>query len=57
MVFNETFNNILIISWQLVSLMEQSGENKRPVTSNCQTLTHHFVSSTPHHERDSNSQF
>jgi hypothetical protein len=32
------------------------GENQRPVESHWQTLSHNVVSSTPHHERDSNSQ-
>jgi hypothetical protein len=27
MVFNATFNNILLISWQLVLLVEETGEN------------------------------
>jgi hypothetical protein len=30
MVFNATFNNILVISWQSVILMEETGENHRP---------------------------
>ena len=36
MVFNATFNNILVISWWSVLLMEETGvpeENHRPVTS------------------------
>jgi len=36
MVFDATFNNISIISWQLVLLVEETGgpgENHRPVTS------------------------
>jgi hypothetical protein len=43
MVFNATFNNISIISWLLVLLVEETrepGENHRPVTSHWQTLTH-----------------
>jgi len=35
-VFNANFNNISVISWQLVLLVEEtevSGENHRPVTS------------------------
>jgi hypothetical protein len=32
------------------------GENHRPVTSHWQTLSDNVVSSTPHHERGSNSQ-
>jgi hypothetical protein len=36
MVFNATFNNISVISWQSVLLMEETGgpeENHRPVAS------------------------
>jgi hypothetical protein len=33
MVFNATFNNILAISWRSVLLVEQTGENHRPVAS------------------------
>ena len=36
MVFNATFNNISVISWWLVLLMEETGgprENHRPVAS------------------------
>jgi hypothetical protein len=33
MVFNDTFNNILVISWRLVLLVEEIGENYRPVAS------------------------
>jgi hypothetical protein len=36
MVFNATFNNILIISWRSVFLVEETGgpgENHRPVSS------------------------
>jgi hypothetical protein len=31
MVFNATFSNISVISWRLVLLMEEIGENHRPV--------------------------
>jgi len=58
-VFNVTFNNISIISWRSVLLVEETGvsrENHRPVASHWQTLSHYVVSSTPHHERGSNSQ-
>jgi hypothetical protein len=34
MVFNDTFNNISVISWWSVLLMEETGENHRPVASN-----------------------
>jgi hypothetical protein len=59
MVFNATFNNISVISWGSVLLVEETGvpgENHRPVASQWQTLSHNVVSSTPHHEQDSNSQ-
>ena len=59
MVFNATFNNIAVISWQSVLLVEETrvpGVNHQPVASHLQTLSHNVVWSTPHHERDSNSQ-
>jgi len=58
-VFNAIFNNILAISWRSVLLVENTGvpgENHWPTTSHWQTLLHYVVSSTPRHERDSNSQ-
>ena len=58
-VFNVTFYNISVISWRSVLLVGEirvPGENYRPVTSHWQTLSHNVVSSTPRHERDSNSQ-
>ena len=54
MVFNTTFNNISVISWQSVLLVEETrvpGENHRPVISHWQTLSHNVVSSTPRHEQ------
>ena len=57
MVFNATCNNLSVISWRLVLLVEDtgvSGENHRPVASH--TLSHDVASSTPRHERGSNSQ-
>ena len=33
MVFNATFNNISVISWGLVLLMEESGEDHQPAAS------------------------
>jgi hypothetical protein len=36
MVFNTTFNNILVISWQVVLLVEETGvpgENHRPAAN------------------------
>ena len=59
MVFNATFSNISVISWWSVLLVEETGEpaeNHRPTASHLQTLLHNVVSSTPSHERDSNSQ-
>ena len=50
MVFNATFNNISVISWQSVLFVEETGvpgEYHRPATSHWQTLSHNVVSSTP----------
>ena len=58
-LLNATFNNISVISWLSVLLVEETGvpeENHRPVVSHWQTLSYNVVSSTPHHEWDSNSQ-
>jgi len=58
MVLNATFNKISYISWRSVLLMQEigvTGENYRSATSQWQTLSHNVVSSTPSHERDSNS--
>ena len=54
MMFNATFNNISVISWRSVLLVEETGENHRPAASHGQTLSHNVVSSTPHHEQNSN---
>jgi hypothetical protein len=46
MVFNATFNNISVISWWLVLLVEETGiqwENHWPAASHCQTLSHNVV--------------
>jgi len=43
MVFNATFNNISVISWRLVLLVEETGgpgENHRPAACHLQTLSH-----------------
>jgi hypothetical protein len=53
MVFNATFNNISVISWWSVLLVE---ETHRPAASHLQTLSHNVVSSTPRNEQDSHSQ-
>jgi len=58
-VFNTTFNNVSAISWWSLLLVEENTvpwENHRPAASHWQTLLHNVVSSTPHNERDSNSQ-
>jgi len=52
MVFNATFNNIAVISWRSVLLVEKITDQSQ-VTDK---LLHNVVSSTPHHDRDSNSQ-
>ena len=46
MVFNATFNSISVISWRSVLLVEETGENHRPVANDWQTLSHNVVSST-----------
>jgi hypothetical protein len=52
MVLSATFNNVSVISWLSVLLVEETGvpgENNRPVASHRQTLSHNV-------ERGSNSQ-
>jgi hypothetical protein len=49
MVFNVTFYNISVISWQSILLVEETAvpkENHWLVTSQLQTLSHNVVSST-----------
>jgi hypothetical protein len=58
MEFNATFNNISVISWWSVLLVEETvvpRENHRPVKSQWQTLSHNIVSSAPRHQWDSNT--
>ena len=46
MILNATFNNISILSWRSVLLVEEigrPGENHRHVTSNWQTVWHNVV--------------
>ena len=46
MMFNATFNNISVISWRSVLLVEETGgpgENHQPVASHLQTLSHNVV--------------
>ena len=45
MVFNATFNNISVISMRSVLLVEETGDNHRPVASHWHTLSHDVVSS------------
>ena len=55
MMFNATFNNISVISWRSVLLVEEAevpGENHRHVADK---LYHIMLSSTPRNERGSNS--
>ena len=50
MVFNATFNNISVISWWSVLLVEENvvpGENQRPFASHRQTLSLNVESSIP----------
>jgi hypothetical protein len=49
MVFNATFNNISVISWRAVLLVEETEvprENHGSVINHRQTLSHNVVSST-----------
>ena len=49
MVFNTTFNNISVISWRSVLLVEETGvygEKHRPAAGHWQTLSHNAVLST-----------
>ena len=53
MVFNATFNNISVISWRSVLLVEATRvprENHWPIASHWQAWSYNAVSSTPHHE-------
>ena len=59
MVFDATFNNISVISWRSVLLVEETGvpgEDHRPVASHWQILWQNVVSITPRHDWCSNSQ-
>ena len=47
-VFNATFNNISVISWRSILLLQETGV---PGENHRQTLSHKVVSSTPCHER------
>ena len=55
MVLNSTFNNISVILWQSILLVEETrepGENHWPVTSHWQSLSHKVVSSTPRNTQE-----
>ena len=59
MLFNATLDNIsaiLLRSTLLVDEIGVLGENHRPAAGYFQTSLHKVLSSTPHYERDSNSQ-
>jgi hypothetical protein len=50
MLTPDHFDNISVISWRSVLLVEETGvpkENHRPVASHRQTLSHNVASSTP----------
>ena len=53
LVFNTAFNNISVISWHSLLLVQETevlGENHWPVASHWQTLSHNVISSTPRHD-------
>jgi hypothetical protein len=50
MIFNATFNNIPVILWQSVLLVEETevpGENYWPATNYWQTLSHNIEYTSP----------
>jgi len=53
-LLNATFNKISVISWGKPEYLEKTS-NLLQVTE--KTLSHNVVSSTPHHEQGSNSQY
>jgi len=40
MLFNATFDNISVILWLPVLLVEETGENHQPIASHWKTLSH-----------------
>jgi hypothetical protein len=59
MVSNATFNDISVISRRSFFFVEETRvprENHLSATNHRHTLSHNVVSSTPRHERGSNSQ-
>ena len=55
-VFNATFNNISVMSWWSVLLVEETRRKSQTCRKSLTNLSHNVVSSTPHHERGSISQ-
>ena len=51
-----TFHNISLMVSLLMEESEVPGEYHWPVASHCETWSHNAASSTPRHERSSNSQ-
>jgi len=56
MVFNAILDDISVISWRSVLMVEETRENQRSGASQRQTFSHKVVSSTPYRDRDSNLQ-
>jgi hypothetical protein len=59
MVFNATLNNISVISWRSVLLIEETGvpgENTYLSQVTDKLLSYNVVSNAPRHEQGSNSQ-
>ena len=54
MVFNATFNNISVILWRSVLLVEETRENHWPAVSHWQTLSHNVVFHTLSRSRTHN---
>ena len=54
MVLNTTFNNISVISWRSVLLVEETvyPEKTTDLSQVTDILSHNVVSSTPRHEQD-----
>ena len=50
-----TFENISVISYGAVLLVDKIRESPRPFTKHRHTLLHEVVSSTPHYEQECNS--
>jgi len=58
-MFNATFNNISVILWLSLLLVEETGvpgENQHSATSHLQSLSHIVVLNTPRLSSVSNSQ-